>query len=123
MSKTTHVIVIDDDILQLESYRRILEAEGFNVKTCPDTYEAIDNIDETTDVILTDVLLGYNTVFPLFNELQSQSGLCEIPIVVCSDVAESLPAGSMSIYGVSRILDKSKVHTSDIVAALRGAQR
>jgi len=117
--KTTRIVLVDDDTLQLNHYERILGVEGYEVKKFINAHDAIDGIDDATSVIVADLLLGYNTVFPLLNELQSQASLCTIPIVICSNLGDTLPVGALNDYGVRKILDKTNMHPSDLVAAIR----
>lgn len=119
MNTAIQVVVVDDDILQLSHYERILAAEQYRVKKFINSHEAIDGIDDSTDVIIVDLLLGYNTVFPLLNELQSQYSLSNIPVIVCSNLSDTLSAETLDAYGVRKVLDKSNMHPSDLVAAVR----
>jgi DNA-binding NtrC family response regulator len=119
MKTTANIVLVDDDILQLNHYERILETEGYSVSKFINAHEAIEGIDSTTDVVVVDLLLGYNTVFPLLNELQSQDDLHNIPIIVSSNLGDTLPSDSLESYGVRKLLDKSTMHPSDLVAAIR----
>lgn len=119
MKIAPRIVLVDDDILQLSHYERILAAEGYQVSKFINAHEAINGIDETTDVIVVDLLLGYNTVFPLLNELQSQYTLNNIPVIVCSNLSETLEKEALDVYGVRKMLDKSSMHPLDLVAAVR----
>lgn len=119
MKTAPRIVLVDDDILQLSHYERILAAEGYEISKYINAHEAIDGIDETTDVVIVDLLLGYNTVFPLLNEIQSQDALSDIPIIVCSNISENLEEETLSAYGVRKMLDKSSMHPLDLIAAVR----
>lgn len=113
------IVVLDDDITQLQVYRRQLEKAGFNVIACSDAASAIDQISSSTAVIIVDLLLGYNTSIAFLHELQSDDEFAAIPVIVCSNIAETIPHDSLASYGVRRILDKTTMHPSDIIAAVR----
>jgi PleD family two-component response regulator len=119
MKTAPRIVLVDDDILQLSHYERILAAEGYEISKYINAHEAIDGIDETIDVVIVDLLLGYNTVFPLLNEIQSQDALSDIPIIVCSNISETLEEETLSAYGVRKMLDKSSMHPLDLIAAVR----
>ena len=50
------ILVIDDEKVILEMFKRILEASGFNVKTAPDGKEGIKMFDNGLfDLVITDM--------------------------------------------------------------------
>ena len=117
---TPSILLVDDDAWQLGIYRRTLEKAGFLCRTSPHLAGAIDCIDEQLpDVIILDVLLDGNTAFVLLNELQSDTKLANIPVIMASNIAVELQPEELRAYGVRRVLDKATAHPSDVVAAVK----
>lgn len=116
------VLLIEDDPWLLDLQARILEKEGFSVLTAPHAIAAMESIDKSIpDVIVTDVLLMGSTAFSLLNELQSHTDTKDIPVVLCTNIAENFDESQLKNYGVKRVVSKTTMHPSDIVAAVRAS--
>lgn len=113
------VLVIDDNNLWLEYISRQLDKAGCQVIAHTNSVEAIEDISPKLDLIIVDLLLGYNSVFPLLHELRSDLEVANIPVVVCSSIASSIPTGSLDSYGVKALLDKTTMTPEDIQATVR----
>ncbi|QQS21531.1 response regulator [Candidatus Saccharibacteria bacterium] len=120
MSSKTSVIVIDDDQWLAEQYKHVLEKAGFAVTIAAHAIEGIDMIDSLhPQVIILDIFMPGPNGVVLIHELKSHSDLADIPIIVCTNSASDLPADGLRTYGVEVVLDKTTMHPSDIVAAVR----
>ncbi len=116
----TKVLLVEDDQWLAEVEAKVLGDAGYEVLVAPHALAAIDSIDDTVpDVIILDVLLAGSTAFSLLNEVRSHSDINEIPIVLCTNLAEQFDAKQLAGYGVKRIVDKTIMHPSDLVAAVR----
>ena len=81
---------------------------------------AIELVDTfMPDVIILDVLLAGSTGFAFLNELQSHGDTKEIPVVLCTNLAEQFNDTQLGAYGVRRVVDKSTMHPSDLVVAVK----
>jgi len=119
MSKPT-VLVVEDDEWTAEHEKKVLEDAGYQVALAPHALSAIVAIDEVRpDVLVLDVLLTGSTGFALLHELQSYVDTSALPIIVCTNAAESLRLEDLASYGVKRILDKSTMHPEDLAVAVR----
>lgn len=118
----TKVLLVEDDAWLAELESETLKQDGFSVTVAPHGYDAIDAIDSVTpDVIILDVLLAGTTAFSLINELKSYSDTADVPIILCTNLADQLELSKLAAYGVVRILDKTTMHPSDISVAVRAA--
>ena len=114
------ILVVDDDRWLVDVLARELETAGYEVKRAEHTIDAIQAVDTfCPDVITLDLFMPGPNGIVLLHELQSHSDLSRIPVVVCTNSAHDLPTDSLEQYGVRRILDKTRMHPSDIVAAVR----
>ncbi len=119
MSAVSILIVEDDDWLA-EQYARVLTKEGYKVSVVPHALAAVQAIDDINpDAIVLDVLLTGSTAFALLHEMQSYGDTGDIPIILCSNLADDLSEDDLEPYGVRKILDKSKMVPGDLVAALK----
>jgi len=118
--KTQTVLIVEDDAWLAEQQIRILEKNGYNAVSSPHAIAAIEAVDdEHPDVIILDVLLTGSTGFALLHELQSHTDIAGIPIILCTNLASDMKLDDLKPYGVKRILDKTTMEPSDVVAAVR----
>jgi CheY-like chemotaxis protein len=115
----TRVLVLDDDLWQLQQHCRVLIQAGMTCIPTQSPQAAMERVEEAVpDVIVIDMLLQENSALPLLHELQSHIDLSRIPCIVCSNIVQKLPT-DMSRYGVRRVLDKTTMHPSDLVTAVK----
>lgn len=120
MKNAKKVLIVEDDTWLAEHETSVLRQAGFTVEGAPHAMTAIEQVDHfKPDVIVLDVLLGGSTGFALLHELQSYSDTHRIPVVLCTNLAEQFDTKQLALYGVKRIVDKTTMHPSDIVAAVK----
>jgi DNA-binding response OmpR family regulator len=114
------VVLVEDTILMSRQFKRVLEKAGHKVAISPHALGAIELIDTIEpDVIILDVLLTGSTAFPLLHELQTHDDLALIPVIVVTSIAEELSLSTLKPYGVTRVLDKTRMYPEDLVTAVR----
>ncbi len=114
------VLIIEDSEWLAEQYQRILIQAGYKVLIAAHAVAAIDAIDDfKPDVILLDMLLTGTTALVLMHELQSYDDTSKIPVVLCTNIASDLSIDNLAPYGIKRILDKTIMHPSDLIAAIK----
>lgn len=115
------VLIVEDDLWLAEQFERVLTHEGFLVRRTSNGHVAIELVDECLPrVVLLDLLLPGSTGLALLHELQSYQDTGEIPIIVCTNLAATIELDEIKPYGVKKLLDKTTMHPSDIVAAVWG---
>jgi len=116
----TKILLVEDDVWLAELEAGVLLREGYEVAIASHAQAAIELVDASLpDVIILDVLLGGSTGFTLLHELQSYSDTSPVPVVLCTNLAEQLSQTDLAAYGVRRVVDKSTMHPSDLIAAVR----
>jgi CheY-like chemotaxis protein len=116
----TTVLLVEDDAWLAEGEVKTLEDAGYAVVYAPHAQSAIVRLDERTpDVIVLDMLLTGATAMALLHELQSYTDSRAIPIILCTNIADSLRLDDLHPYGVRRIIDKTTMQPDDIVVAIR----
>jgi CheY-like chemotaxis protein len=117
---TSKILIVEDDEWLAEQQGRTLSVAGYAVHHTPHALAAIAAIDDfRPDVILLDVLLTGSTAFAFLHELQSYQDTGQIPVILCTNMAENLSLDDLRPYGVRRILDKAMMEPADVVAAVR----
>jgi twitching motility two-component system response regulator PilH len=116
------VLVIEDDAWLGEHFASVLKDVGYKVKLEPHIFAAVGAVDEfKPDMVLADILLAGETIFPFLNELRSYEDTGELPVVVCSNLAADISFDDLKPYGVTRLLDKTTMQPDDIIAAVKDA--
>ncbi len=114
------VFIIEDDLWQANQYQLILEAAGYDVQSFDNGVSAIAAVDETRpDVIILDMLLAGTTGLTLLHELQSYTDTGEVPVILCTNLADDIKLSDVVPYGVQRVLDKTSMQPYDLVTAVR----
>lgn len=120
MTKTPHVLIVEDDEWLAEQLARTLRVEGIRVETAPHALAAMDLMDvDPPAVLVLDVLLAGPNAFTLLHELRSHEDLAAIPVILCTNSADQLPLEDVAAYGVRRVLDKAKMTPEELVAAVK----
>ena len=82
------ILVVDDDKIVLESCKRILESEGFNVSLVKSAQEAIDLLEvEYFDILIIDVKMPTQDGMYLLEQIKQKWPLDiwpELPVIVMS---------------------------------------
>jgi len=116
----TRVLLVEDDAWLAEVEASIISDAGYEVLIAPHAPAAIDLVDSFhPEVIVLDVLLAGSTAFALLNELQSYSDTGMVPVILCTNIADQFDAKKLKEYGVMKVVDKTTMHPSDIIAAIR----
>jgi CheY-like chemotaxis protein len=122
--KTTRrkILIVEDDKWFLDMYSKLLSDAGFEVIQAANAYKAIDLVAEGTipDAIILDLFLPGVNGFALIHELQTYEDTREIPVVVCTTVADSIGKKNSLPQGITKLLDKSTMEPKDIVYAMQG---
>lgn len=85
-----NILVIEDDVTQRLSLKRILEAEGYTALLAADSAELTALLDEEKDIhlILMDIGLPWINGFELAEMMKSHPDLKRLPLVFLSAQAE-----------------------------------
>ena len=80
------VLVVDDDYDLRETLRDVLEDEGYLVQTAANGQEALDCLHDGSvpEVVLVDLMMPVMDGWHFLDELQRDSSLADIPVVVMS---------------------------------------
>lgn len=118
--KQPYVLVIDDDVWQCDIYQQTAQRHNIATQQAATLNQAMAHIMQQPPVaIVADILLAGETIFTLLNELQSDTVLGSIPVVLCSNMTQQLAGVDLADYGVVRSIDKATMHPDDIIVALR----
>lgn len=115
------VLIVEDETWQADVFVRQLSA-SYEVTLVTNGYAAINAIDDQIpDVIILDVLLAGSTGFSLIHELKSHDDLATIPIILITNLAETISTEIAAQYDIAEVIDKATLRPKDISAAVAKA--
>lgn len=92
------ILVVDDDPLIVETLSRVLEHDGYRVRTACDGIRALDLMSESRpDLVLTDVRMPAMDGVALVLAMRVDTDLSRIPTVMMSFADESPPAPTSQV--------------------------
>ncbi|MEJ2398745.1 MAG: response regulator [Gammaproteobacteria bacterium] len=104
MSGSTNILVIDDNVLNIETITRRLERDGFNTFQAESGFKAFQILDKfIVDLILLDVMMPEMDGYEVLARLKQSDKWQHIPVVMVSaleqeqSVVRCIEAGAMII--------------------------
>lgn len=120
MTKTAHILIVEDDEWTAEQYIRTLETAGYKAIYVTNALEAIEKVDaHPPNLIILDLLLTGQNAFTLLHELRSHADLAGIPVILCTNSADALADEDVAVYGIRQVIDKTTMQPGDIAAAVK----
>lgn len=90
MLTEAHILVVDDNNLNLEIVNRVLEKEGYKITLCAKGINAISIIKEKRpDLILLDILMPDINGFAVCNQLVEDKETRDIPVIFLTSMDET----------------------------------
>jgi two-component system, OmpR family, alkaline phosphatase synthesis response regulator PhoP len=91
-SVTPRILVVDDTPALLDAVRKCLEDEGYRVRTCLESRDAVWMAkEERPDVIMLDVVMPEVSGWEVLAQLRSDASFARTPVIVCTAyVAEAM---------------------------------
>ncbi len=84
-----HVLVVDDNRLNRLKLARGLEQQGYDVNTAENGREALEMLRSTSfELLLLDIMMPEMDGFQVLEEMKSDPGLRDIPVIVISALEE-----------------------------------
>lgn len=101
------ILLVDDDALVMELYRKKLAQGGFEVHTAVDGVEAIKLLGNLKpDFIVLDLMMPRLSGADVLKFIRAKPGLAKIPVVVLTNAFMSDHARAVSAMGVDRAIIK-----------------
>ena len=116
----TRVLLVEDDALQRERMRGLLEGPQWSVREAANGREALDGLQERKpDVILLDLMMPEMDGFAVVAALQKEPPWRDIPVIVIT--ARDLDAKDRERLnsGVQSVLVKDQFRPADLVERIR----
>lgn len=101
------ILLVDDDALVLELYRKKLAQGGFEVHTAADGLEAIKKLGSLTpDFIVLDLMMPKLSGVDVLKFIRAKPALAKLPVAVLTNAFMSDQARTVNALGVERAIVK-----------------
>ena len=101
------ILLVDDDALVLELYRKKLAAGGFEVRTAVDGLDAIKQLGSyTPDLAVLDLMMPKLSGIDVIKFMRSKPALAKLPVAVLTNAFMSDQARTVNSLGVSQAIVK-----------------
>lgn len=121
----SRVLCVEPDSLLAQQYAQVLrKIDGVSdVTLAHDAQTALEKLDDATDCIVLELLLGQHNGLELLYEMRSHEDLHLIPVVLVTDISAQVLKSSMSydLLGVYRHLPKSSMRLAQLCSAVEQA--
>lgn len=123
MARNKTILIVDDDRIQLEVIRTLLETEGFAVCSATNGKDALRHLQTNKiDLILSDIVMPEMNGYQLFEEVSAHASWHDIPFVFLTarDMNSDIRFGKS--LGVDDYLLKP-ISAADLLATVEGKLR
>jgi CheY-like chemotaxis protein len=104
-------MVIDDDDDVRRSLVTILEEQGYAVVEAADPVAAVNALAAGPDLILLDMMMPNGGGWKVLEALQLRPAMSDIPVVVISAYASSVPTGAKTLL-------RKPIRNEDLIATI-----
>ena len=120
-AKKLRIVVVEDEELLLQVITKKLTTVGFEVVSCKSAKQALDyldNIDGAVDAIWLDYYLEDMSGLDFLREMNKNSKLTKIPVVVVSNSAGEDKKSAMLALGAKMYILKAEHRLDDIIDSI-----
>ena len=115
-----YVLLVDDDPVILRGYGQRLRAEGFDVTTAADGYEALTAAAQRAwDVILLDLRIPYRNGIEVLRVLRSRKETAATPVYVLAQPGDADFVDRALREGADGMFEKARLAPRDLVAEVQ----
>ena len=120
MSKVPKVLIVEDEKILREAYRKILGQEGFDVADAANGIEALACLEKTTpDIILLDMLMPHMDGLTFLERADIQQRHPRTKVIAFSNLSNQRGLSQMLQKGATMQLLKSSLSPKQLVAIVR----
>ena len=115
------ILVVDDEQILTELYQKMLEDEGYEVKTASDGQEALNVVEEfKPDLVVMDVKMPHLSGIETLKKLKAKDETKHIPVMMLTNQSEvKIDAEEAIKLGAVSYLVKADVVPADVIKKIR----
>jgi DNA-binding response OmpR family regulator len=114
------ILLVEDDLALANAYRVRMEAEGFDVKHCPNGEEAMQQaLEYHPDLILLDIMMPRISGFDVLDILRNTKETAHTKIIILTALSQPSDRQRAKDLGADEFLVKSQAVIADVMNRIR----
>jgi two-component system cell cycle response regulator len=114
------ILLVEDDLALATAYRVRMEAEGFDVRHCPDGEEAMQEaINYHPDLIILDIMMPKISGFDVLDILRNTKETSHTKIIILTALSQPSDRQRAKDLGADEYLVKSQAVVADVMKRIR----
>jgi len=110
------ILIIEDEEIVLGLLQKKLSQEGYEVSVARDGEEGLKKMREIKpDLILLDIIMPKMSGFEVMEEMQKDSGLKKIPVIVVSNSGQPVEIDKVRELGAKDWLIKTEFDPEEVI--------
>jgi DNA-binding response OmpR family regulator len=119
-TKKPKILLVEDDLALATAYRVRMEAEGFEVKHCPNGEEALQTaLEYHPDLIVLDIMMPQISGFDVLDILRNTKQTAHTKIVILTALSQPSDRQRAKDLGADEFLVKSQAVIADVMKRIR----
>jgi len=119
-SKKPRILLVEDDLGLATAYRVRMEAEGFDVRHCPNGEEALQEaLEYHPDLILLDIMMPKISGFDVLDILRNTKQTAHTKVIILTALSQPTDRQRAKDLGADEFLVKSQAVISDVMKRIR----
>lgn len=120
MKKKVRILLVEDDLALARAYEVRMNAEGFDVKHCPNGEEALQQaLDYHPDLILLDIMMPRISGFDVLDILRNTKQTRHTKIIILTALSQPSDRQRAKDLGADEFLVKSQAVITDVMKRIR----
>jgi DNA-binding response OmpR family regulator len=119
-TKKPRILLVEDDLGLATAYRTRMEAEGFDVRHCPNGEEAMQTaLEYHPDLILLDIMMPKISGFDVLDILRNTKETAHTKIIILTALSQPSDRQRAKELGADEFLVKSQAVIADVMNRIR----
>jgi DNA-binding response OmpR family regulator len=118
--KIPRILLVEDDLGLAAAYKTRMEAEGFDVRHCPNGEDALASaLDYHPDLILLDIMMPKISGFDVLDILRNTKETAHTKIIILTALSQPSDRKHAKELGADEYLIKSQAVIADVMKRIR----
>jgi two-component system phosphate regulon response regulator PhoB len=120
MSKRPRILLVEDDLALATAYKVRMEAEGLDIRHCPNGEEALQEaLDYHPDLIVLDIMMPKISGFDVLDILRNTKETRHTKIIILTALSQPSDRQRAKDLGADEFLVKSQAVIADVMKRIR----
>ena len=119
-NKKARILLVEDDLALATAYKVRMQAEGFDVRHCPNGEEALQEaLEYHPDLILLDIMMPKISGFDVLDILRNTKQTRHTKIIILTALSQPSDRQRAKDLGADEFLVKSQAVIADVMKRIR----